>query len=353
MTASLPVRSGRSVERAGRGMQRGFVLAATLWMLAIMTVAAVYFAGRIQRGRELAQAAQSHAQALLDLDNARAEILFRIATTPFSVYGLGASANDAIALDDRPYLEPAGTLIRLQDNRGLLNLNVVNDDRLDRFLGVLGAPAARRAALIDALRDYIDDDDLKHLNGAEAADYAALGLPPPRNAKLVTPMEAKSVFGWGDVPALWQANLLPGLTTTSGSFSLNPNTATWQVLATMRGMTPEGAQAIIKARKIAPILNTGQIEALTGIQVSTDPFTADAITFPADSVRVTQQPKGMGWGWQYNVTLTPVSDTSPWRIDYSYRVELSSFDAAKQAMQPLPARAARTASQPESLVPSP
>jgi type II secretory pathway component PulK len=332
----------------GRNMQRGFVLAATLWMLAIMAVAATYFAERIQRSRELAQLAQAHSQVLLDLGNARAEILFRIATTPFSVYGLGPSANEAITLDDRPYLAPGGTLIRLQDNRGLLNLNVVSDDRLERFLGILGAPAARRAALIDTLRDYIDEDNLKHLNGAETADYAAAGLPPPRNAKLITPMEARSIYGWADVPQLWQDNLLLRLTTTSSSLSVNPNTAPWQVLATMRDMTPQAAQAIIQARKLAPIVHAGQIEALTGIQIYTDPFMPDAITFPADSVRITQQPKGMGWGWQYNVTLAPVSDTAPWRIDYSYRVELSSFDAAKQALQPLPARAAF---QPESLVP--
>ena len=339
------------MRRGHRSMQRGFVLAATLWMLAILAVAAAYFAGRIQHAREQAQLAQTHSQALLDLDNARAEILFRIATTPFSVYGLGPSASEAIALDDRPYLGPGDTLIRLQDNRGLLNLNIVSDDRLDRFLNVLGAPADRRAALIDALRDYIDEDDLKHLNGAEAADYAAAGLPPPRNAKLITPMEARSIYGWAEVPELWQDNRLTNLTTTGGSFSLNPNTASWQVLATMRGMTPQAAQAVIEARKSAPIVNPGQIEALTGIQIITDPFTAEAITLPTDSVRVTQQPKGTGWGRQYNVTLTPVSDTAPWRIDYSYRVELSSFDGARQAVPPLPARAARTASQPGSLVP--
>ena len=334
----------------GRSLQRGFVLAATLWILAILTVTAGYFAGRVQRARELAQRAQAHSQAMLDLSNARAEILFRIATTPFSVYGLGPTASDAIALDDRPYLAPGDTSIRLQDNRGLLNLNVVDDDRLDRFLNVLGVPASRRAALIDALRDYVDDDDLKHLNGAETADYVAAGLPPPRNAKLVTPREARRIYGWADVPQLWKDDLLPRLTGTGSSFSLNPNTASWQVLATMRNMTPQAAQAIIAARKLTPIVDAGQIEALTGIRLSTDPFMPDAITFPSESVRVTQQSRAMGWGWQYNVMLTPVSDTAPWRIDYSYRVELSSLDAAKETLQPLPARAA---SQTPSLLPFP
>ena len=344
MTAAHPAQAGRSI-------QRGFVLAATLWMLAILTVFAVYFADRIQRARDQAQLAAAHAEALLEFNNTRAGILFRLATIPFSVYGLGTSANDAIALDDRPYLEPGNTVVRFQDNRGLLNLNLADDDRLDRFLNVLGAPATSRAALIDALRDYIDEDDLKHLNGAEAADYAAASLSAPRNAKLVTPMEARRIYGWAAVPQLWQDNLLPRLASTSGSYSLNPNTAPWQVLATMRGMTPEGAQAIIQARKHAPVLNPEQIEALTGIRISTDPFQADAIAFPAVSVRVTQQPKAMSWGWEYNVTLTPVSDTAPWRIDYSYRVELSSFDAAMQPIQPLPARVAPTASQPGSIVP--
>lgn len=324
-----------------------------MWMLAILAIAAVYFAGRIQHARELAQRAQAHTQALVDLDSARAEILFRIATTPLSLYGLGSSTEDAIALDDRPYLAPGDTLVRLQDNRGLLNLNIVNDDRLDRFLNILGAPAARRAGLIDALRDYIDEDNLKHLNGAEAADYTAAGQPPPRNAKLATPMEARNIYGWGDMPELWKDNLLPRLTSTSNSFSLNPNTAPWQVLATMRGMTPEGAQAIIQARKIAPIVHAGQIETLTGIQVSTDSFMPDVITLPSESIRVTQHAKGMGWGWQYNVTLTPVSDTAPWRIDYFYRVELPSNDVPTQATPHLPERATRASSQAEVLLPFP
>lgn len=328
--------------------QLGFVLAATLWMLAILAVTAGYFAGRIQHARELVQLAQAHAQALRDLHSARAEILFRLGTTPFSLHGLGSSADRAIVLDDRPYLATGDTLVHLQDNRGLLNLNAVDDIRLDRFLSILGVPPARHAALIDAMRDYVDEDDLKHLNGAEAADYAAAGLPPPRNARLVTPMEARNIYGWGDVPQLWQDNLLPRLTATGSSLFLNPNTAPWQVLATAGNMTPEAARAVIQARKMTPIADAKQVEALTGIQVHNDPFRQDVMPFPADSVRITQQARTMGWGWQYNVTLTPAGDTGPWRIDYSYRVELSSIDPARHAIQSLPTRAA---SHPESLVP--
>lgn len=331
-----------------RNSQCGFVLAATLWMLVILTVIAAYFADRVQRTRELVQAAQARSQAVVDLEGTRAEILYRFATTPFSVYGLGPSEKDAIALDDRPYLGIGDSLVRLQDDRGLLNLNIVSDDRLDRLLNILGAPASRRAALIDTLRDYVDNDDLKHLNGAEAAEYAAAGLPPPRNASLVTPMEAKNIYGWADVPQLWKDDTFRNLTGTSGTFSLNPNTAPWQVLATIPNMTPEGAQAIIQARKKAPIVSAAQVEALTGVQIFTDPFASDVLPYPANSVRITQQPKSAGWGWQYNVTLTPVSETAPWRIDYSYRVEVPLLDTVKLATAPLPAR---VESQPINIVP--
>jgi len=143
--------------------QRGFVLATTLWVLAILTVAAAYFAERMQHARQLAEQAQLRTQALVDMAGTRAEILFRLATTPISLYGLGASAQDAIALDDRAYGGLGDTLVRLQDSGGLLDLNIATDDQLERFLNVLGVPAARRAAMIDALRDYVDEDNLKRL----------------------------------------------------------------------------------------------------------------------------------------------------------------------------------------------
>lgn len=348
--ASRSIRA-RSIASTTPRAQRGFVLAATLWMMAILTIAAMYFAQRIANARSLAEQASLHSQALLDMQADRAELLYRLATTPLSLYGLGDAPSTAIALDDRVYAGTHAGELRLQDDRGLLNLNVIDDVRLDRLLNILGAPADGRAALIDALRDYIDSDDLKHLNGAEAGEYAAAGLPPPRNANLVTPYEARSIYGWSAIPSLWKNDVLARLTTTSGSWSLNPNTAPWQILATLPGMTPEGAQAIIAARKVAPLTQATQIAALTGVAVSQDPFAPGVVTFPADSVRITQQAHGMQWGWQYNVTLTPVSDFAPWRIDYFYRVALPSSDENPPVALPLPARATRDAALTQGLPP--
>ncbi len=129
--------------------QRGFVLAATLWMMAILAVAAAYFAQRISQAREQAEQAQVHTRALVEMHDTQADILFRIATTPISLYGLGATPAGAIALDDRAYTSSGTTLVRLQDNRGLLNLNLVDDAHLDRLLNILGAPAPPPAPRIE------------------------------------------------------------------------------------------------------------------------------------------------------------------------------------------------------------
>lgn len=346
------MRARRSLGHVGRRrvVQRGFVLVATLWVLALVAVVAGFFAERLGQARAQAQAAQARAQALVDMSGARADVLYRLATTPVSLYGLGLPP-EALALDDRPYRSVGDTLVQVQDNRGLLNMNMVDDARLNRFLGVLGVPPERRSGLIDALRDYVDEDNLKRLNGAEAAEYAAAGLPPPRNAKLVTPLEARDVFGWSGVPALWRDGALERLTTTGTSFSMNPNTAPWQVLAALRDMTPEGVQAIIAARKLAPITSAATVTALTGVALSSDPFLTEVIALPADSVRVTQQAPGMGWGWRYNAKLTPVGQFAPWRIDYFYRVELPPQNVPTEAPPPLPARTPGPAAQPAGVLP--
>jgi type II secretory pathway component PulK len=336
--------------------QRGFVLAATLWTMALITVGVGFFASRMESARRLALLAQTHTATMVEMSSARAEILFRIATTPISLYGLGTSPANMVALDDRPYRMANGERVQLQDDRGLINLNIADDARLDRFLGVMGVPFERRAPLIDALRDYIDEDSLKRLNGAEAPEYLAAGLPPPHNGRLITPAEAHRIFGWASTPELWKGAGIEPLVTTSGSFSMNPNTAPWQVLASMRGMTPEGAQAIIAARKRGPIVSSSQIAALTGIQVIDDPFMADVVAFPADSMRVTQSAPGAGWGWRYNVTLTPVSLSAPWRIDYFYRVELpppTNASANAEAAPSLPPRAPPATAAVPFLLPTP
>lgn len=307
-----------------RKKQDGFVLVLTLLILAAITIFAAYFGERVQKSLQLAQQKQNLSDKQIHLSNVRAEILFRLSTEYFTQYGLGP-INQAIALDGRSY-SIDDTTLQLQDARGLLNLNTASDERLFRFLGAMEVPADQRSHLIDTLRDYTDSDDLRRLNGAESSDYQKLGLPPPTNLPLLSPLELKNILGWRDMAPLWKNKItVANLTTVGKVFGTNPQTASWQVLAALPGVTHEIANAIIIRRKLESNLNESFITQITGANYSTE--MGQIVAFPADSVRITQRATGLPWAIRYNMRLTPLSNISPWEIDYFYRLEENAAPA--------------------------
>lgn len=320
--------------RAGR--QGGFVLVLTLWVLVIVAMAAGYFAERVARSVELAQQSGQNTRAMIDMAGTRAEILYRLSTTTMTEYGLGRG-NTAIYLDNRPYQGEGNTLVRIQDTRGLLNLNLTDDGRLNRFLGLMGVEAEQRSHLIDTLRDYTDADSLHRLNGAEDGEYQAQNLPPPANRDLVTPWQAKRIIGWRTAPQLWQNDRLVNLATTSQSMGLNPNTAPAEVLATLPGVSEDIAQFILTQRKLLPFTYEGQITQITAVPLNL-PIGVGIIVIPSDTLRITQSTQGRPWAIQYNIKLTPNNKDAPWRTDYYSRVSTAQQDPAPADIAALPPR---------------
>lgn len=306
--------------------QQGFVLILTLSILTAIMIVAAYFGERVHKSLQLAQLRQSLNDRQIAISNTRAEILYRLGTTYLTAYGVGASGAE-IALDDRPYSNE-GSIVQLQDSRGLLNINYANDERLFNFLGVMNVPVDQRAHLIDTLHDYIDADDLRRLEGAESNDYAELGLPPPRNMPLVSPMELNGIIGWRDMPSLWQDTAVTELVGIGGDAIVNPNTAPWQVLATFPGITPEIAQAIVVRRQLGPI-SVALLDQMAGTSLNT--FPPSLIPYPSDTIRVTQRAIGMPWSIRYNVTLTPFDIHAPWKIGYYYRIEEEKTEPLRRA----------------------
>lgn len=313
--------------------QNGFILVATLWVMVIVAIAAGYFANRVALSIELAQQSKQNTRALIDMAGARAEILYRLATISTTEYGLGRG-DSSISLDNRPYATLGNTILQLQDARGLLNLNYPDGERLHRLLGQLGIPAQRRSHMIDTLRDYIDNDNLHRLNGAEAQAYLALNLPPPSNNYLVTPWEARRIIGWRDAPELWQDGRLLDLITTSQTGGLNPNTAPAEILRTLTDISEEHVNAIINQRKVAPILHFGQLASIAPI--TTQQLEDVIVLRPSNTIRITQYAPGAAWAVQYSITLTPNDDAAPWKTDYFSRVNAIQPDASHMGATPLP-----------------
>ena len=323
-----------SVSFSTQRKQSGFVLLLTLWIMVIVALAAGYFSDLVSHSVELALKSSKNTRAIIDMAGSRAEILYRLSTTSITEFGLGRG-NALIKLDNSPYYGLGGTIIQLQDNRGLFNLNYCDDETLQLFLGILGIPMKDRGHLIDTLRDYTDMDDLTRLNGAEKREYLALNLPPPPNRNLVTPWEVQRIIGWRDAPQLWKNGRLANQTTTSITIAINPNTASAEVLAALPGVTPEIAQAIVEKRKLLP-LSLGQYLAMTTLPDQQYEF--KVFMLPSNSIRITQHIKELPWAVQYNITLTPNANDAPWRTDYYSRVRSSQPDEMQVNIQDLPPR---------------
>jgi DNA uptake protein ComE-like DNA-binding protein len=327
----------------------GFVLVLTLWILAAIAIAATYFAERVQTSLRLAASRQDLAESQMKLSDGRAELLFRLGVSPLQLNGLGEPAN-LIRLDGRLYVD-AGGLVSVQDAGGLIYLNSLPDEILSAYLGTFGVPQDRRATLVDTLRDYTDADSLRRLNGAEAPQYEAAGKPGlPTNQPLRTPLELRQVLGWSEQPELWGHPGVLDSSTADGRAGINPNTAPKQVLMALQGVTAELADLIIARRELEPV-DAAWLDRSLGTTYS---IAVPSVIqpFPASTVRITQWAPGLVWGHRYNVELTPVGTTAPWRITAFHRLERGPQTqpaAPSASILPTPAHA----SDPPPLPPRP
>jgi hypothetical protein len=312
----------------------GFVLVATLWFLATITIVAAYFADQVGKSVESSARSQRMTGALQSMASTRAEAFFHFATDGFSQWGLGLDPTRSIALDDRPYLGTAQDVIQFQDNRGLLNLNFPDYALLGRLLLTFGVPAEKHPALFDALADYTDIDNLRRLNGAEAPEYEAVKLPPPANDWLYSPHQLKAVYGWHLLNDLWDENRFLPLLTTARIYGFNPNTAPREILFALAGSESVSlVEEILALRKSNPILAREKASALTRAR-SMD--SERIVVIPAESIRMTQRSPDLPWAIEINITLTPVREDMPWHIDYFAKTHVKSKTSDEDAIPRLP-----------------
>ena len=310
--------------------QRGYVLVATLAVLALMALVAGRLAGRLDALREQSLTLEALADGLLAADNARARLLHRMTTEPITMLGLGAEPATRLPVDAAPIPLPGGVTATLQDHRGLLSVNVVDRALLTRLMTAQGVPTDRIDRLLDTLADYADTDDLRRLDGAEENEYRAEGLLPPRNDWLDSAEELRQIIGWRDDPEAL-SRLIPLLSSRRNSW-FNPNTAPREVLAArLPGASPQQLDAFISRRRAAPFRSPAEATTATGFL-----FDDNDVFHPSDFYRLRLQPKGLPVALEYNVLLTPQSQIRPWQIVDSRTVfvPVSTRDDGGAQLQP-------------------
>jgi general secretion pathway protein K len=285
---------------------QGYILLATLGVIVVLTVMVGFFAVRLDMMRENTRQLRAVADARIAEANAFAEIMLRMVTLPRSENGFGVDS-DRMVTDGRPY-RIGPTIARVQDARGLVNLNLSEPNLIWRLFVLQGIGPADADRLVDTLEDYIDTDSAVRLNGAEASAYEAAGMPPPPNDWLISTGELGHIAGWSDL--LRSRPELLRLFTVARDGFVNPNTAGRELLQALPGATKEGVARFLDLRKTQQVHSTSELAAVTGIAPGTD-----LIRFlPGDYFRVETIPVGAGPETEYTVLLTLADDNKPWRL---------------------------------------
>ena len=226
---------------APRTAQSGIALILALWLTVLLTVVASGFAFSM-RGEALA------ARNAVSLAQARAAADGAVERTAFEL--MRPRLPDAWTFDGQPHRWSEGEasiVVSAVDEAAKIDVNTAPDALLRNLLIVDGGLDDTTAgALVDAIADWRDPDDLRRPNGAEAPEYRAANLKyVPGNAPFETVGEVARVLG---MTAPVFQRIAPLLTVYSQQPGINTATAGRDVLLALPNATPETVDAFIEQR---------------------------------------------------------------------------------------------------------
>jgi general secretion pathway protein K len=172
---------------------QGFALVVVLLVLLLVTglAAELVFTVRtgVQEGVQAKQNTMSRSLAKAGINLA----LFHLVDIPLEL------------TDDEPYIPGAINSVYLATGKvdfqlisesGKMDLNKINPDLLKAFLEQQGYDHDEQEVLIDSMQDWIDNEDLQRLNGAEREYYETLTVPyMPKNGPFTDSSELFLVRG--------------------------------------------------------------------------------------------------------------------------------------------------------------
>jgi general secretion pathway protein K len=342
--------AGPANDRAREG---GFALVLTLVVIVALSIMTEMMTRWISAALDQAFANREEVDAERQIAEAAAVSLYILGTRPFSFRGIeslsitqastvhepqmiaGFDPNAShIRLDDYPY-RFGDAVVRFQDARGLINLNLGSSGDLFGLLGILEVPADDRGPLIAKLQDYIDADSLTRLNGAEAPEYADAGREPPANAPLRTPWEVRRILDWDKAGGIAREDTQWALLATTASVDgFNVNTAPRALLSVMPGISEGGVDNVVRWRHEQPIVTGYQFGQLAGLPIPQGP--SRFLGLPANSILITLSSPHMPLERRIAVRLTPGMSDRPWAIDYDVEMPPASRGASETKPDALP-----------------
>lgn len=224
-----------------RLQQDGMALVIVLWIVALLSVMAGSFAYSMRTETRLVTHTVERAQARA---LAEAGVMYAITRT----LSQSASSDWPVDGSEREWqFGPGLVRIRIIDSGGKIDLNQANRGLLESLLVYAGVAEEERKALLDAIEDWRDPNDLRRLHGAEADDYYAAGRSVgPKNALFESVEELQQVLGM--TPQVYR-KIARALTVFSSQEGINPAFAPIEVLRIIPGLDADALAQYLATRE--------------------------------------------------------------------------------------------------------
>ena len=232
------------------GSARGIALIVVLWGVTLLAVVAASFTTTTRTETKLARNLldNAKARALADAGAQRA-VLALLNPQSDGMEDLLPAGEGNWWLDGVPRRFRFGdgeVWVSVQDEGGKIDLNRAPDDLLRGLFRSVGLDEDKANALVDAIADFRDADDLRRLNGAEDDDYRAAGLPwGAKDRPFEAVEELERVFGM--TPRLYRA-VASFLTVHSARGKIDLMSAPREVLLAVPGVDAGEVDALLAAR---------------------------------------------------------------------------------------------------------
>ena len=225
-----------------RRSEGGAALVLVLWVITLLSVIAGNFAfsmrGEAQISRNLLAAAQ--ARALADAGAQRAWFELLKLSTDIRRWRANGLVYETT-------LDGAVLHVVIQNEAGKIDLNTASDALLQGLFRSAGLDEEQSVALLDAVLDWRDADNLRRLHGAEESEYRSAGKSyVPTNAPFETIDELMRVMGM--TPELYR-KLAPALTVYSRQPGVSTAVAPREVLLAIPGANPEMVEQYLLLRE--------------------------------------------------------------------------------------------------------
>jgi type II secretory pathway component PulK len=242
--------------------EKGSVLIIVLVLMMVATSLALY---AVSLSRDMVATSQQlldKLQAQLDTTSSMEKIVYIGTTgrfTSWNIENMSTNRDFPLLLNLRSTPFMAGnSQVRLQDSAGRLGLWPPGSHFVKQMLLHGGIKPEDAETAVDSLMDWVDQDDLKHLNGAESYYYRAEQSKKylPRNDRFIQAVDELALIkGWrGAVLEALRENIVP-----TTSVSINMNTANAALLTGVLDINLESAERLLQIREKKGIISRADL----------------------------------------------------------------------------------------------